>query len=303
MPDDIADLDAGVFKEILETLLEKSANCLERQWPQKYANVPNGCVIFFTRMRVTINTYNAFLWLTAQIPEDVRRKPLLFATAPIVRTFFEELIALLFIFHDLPNLLITLNMTAYTDLWCERKAAQKYYSNLPKWQVYISELDGQLASMAKKMNLTSNQANNPLKEIGRWPTPGKAVGILKKKYSTSPVIPFMEFINAWMYRTLSGESHLNLRAIQRRGLNFTPRTAKQLFGEDKFEEKLKNNWIDYHKEMTWATYTLLLAIISEIEAHFDYQMKDKANYLWTIFAAHSDMAQDFHDLRYKQLLK
>lgn len=296
-------LDAGVFKPVLETLLEKTANSLEREWHPMYRHVPNGCIIFFTRMRITINTYNTILWITADTPPNPLRKPLLFSVAPLVRTLFEELISTIFILHDVPNLLISLNMTAYTELWIERRAAQKYYDQIPKWQNYIQTLDVKLDNLAKELNLTSAQISNPIKEIGRFPTPGKTVDILKKRYTNSAAIPFMEFINTWMYRTLSGESHLNFKAIQRRGINLTPNVAKQMFGETEYKERLKENFIDYYKEMTWATFTLLLAIISEIEGHFGYQMKDKAKYLWTIFESHSDMAKDFYDLRYKQLLK
>lgn len=146
-------------------------------------------------MHITINAYNAILWLTADTPPNPLRKPLLFSVAPLVRTLFEELITLLFLLHDIPNLIISLRMTHYTELWIEREAAQKYYDKIPKWQVYIKDLDSQLDKLAKRLQLTSEQINNPKKKIGRFPTPGKAVNILKIKYPNSQVIPWESLIS------------------------------------------------------------------------------------------------------------
>lgn len=300
--DEVGHLDAKGFQTTFDTLLAKTANSLEREWPSRYSDIRNGPVIFVSRIRIAINTYNAILSLIADSPSDPLKKPLLFAVAPLVRTLFEELITLLFVLHDVPNLMITLNMTGYTEAWLEREASKKYYNKIPKWQTYIDDLDGQLNKMAQEMQLTPDQINRPVKFIGRWPTPGKAIKILKLRYPKSGVIPFMEFLTAWMYRTLSGETHLDLRAIQRRGLPFIPQAAKALFGEDNYKEKLENHRIRYHKEMTWTTFTLLLSIISEIESHFGYHMKEKAKYLWTVFGAHSEMAEEFYDWRYKRLL-
>jgi hypothetical protein len=299
---EIENIDSGIFKPTLEQLLQKTSNLLEREWPVRYRQIPNAQIIFETRMKISINTYNAILTLTATTPPDPLRKPLLFAAAPMVRTLFEELATLLFMFHDLPNIVVSYIMTGYTEIWIERREAQKHYSHIPKWQIYISELDKQLDNLAKSLNLTPEQTAHPIKYIGRWPTPGAAVRILKVRYKSSRVIPFMEFLNAWMYRTLSGESHLSFRAIHRRGINFTPKFAKQLFGDAAWESRLKSNAQEYFKDITWATFTLLLSILSEINNEFGYDMKDRLHFLWTIFVAHSDMAKDFYEMRYEALL-
>lgn len=302
MNNDTQDIDAGIFKEKLETLMVKSANMLEREWPEKYRAVPNAHVIFFTRMRITINSYNAFLALTGDIPKDYYRKPLLFAAAPLVRSIFEDLATLIFLLVDIPNLSISYTAGGYAELWFERRASEKYYGNIPKWQAYIAELDEKLDLLAKQLQLTPAQIKNPFNEKLVWPTPGrKMLNVLNARYGNSPVIPFMEFLNSWMYRTLSRDSHLNFIGMQRRGMHFTKQFAKHVLG-DKYKEILEARRIDYHKDMTWSAYTLLLSIVSEIESHFHYDMKNDIYYLWNIFVAHSEMAEDFYKLRYKTLL-
>jgi len=302
MDDEAQDLDARVFKDRLETLLIKSANMLERAWPERYKTVPNAHAIFFTRMRITINSYNAILALTADIPKDLYRKPLLFAAAPLVRSVFEDLATLIFLLVDLPNLSISYTAGGYAELWFERRASEKYYGDIPKWQIYIAELDEKMDELATQLKLTPAQAKDPFKEKLVWPTPGrKMLNVLKARYGRSQVIPFMEFLNRWMYRTLSTDSHLNFIGMQKRGMHFTKQFAKHVLG-DKYEKILEARRLDYHKNMTWSTYTLLLSIVSEIEAHFHYDMKNDIYYLWKIFVNHSEMAQDFYKLRYRDLL-
>jgi hypothetical protein len=303
MADEIQDIDAAVFKDTLERLLEEAANMLERDFPPHYQKVRHAHIIFFSRMRITINTYEAILNLTATADGNPLRKPLVFATAPLVRSLFEELATLLFMLHDIPNLMVSFECGAYTELWQERRASQKYYGKIPKWKTYIAGLDKKLEEIADEIKLTKAQRQNPIAQKLQWPTPGrKMLQIIKIRYPESPALSFMEFLNSWMYRTLSRDSHLNLVGVQRRGLYFTPRLAKQMFGEKDYKRILQERWEGYHKDMLWTTYTILLSIVSEIEAHFSYGMKVKAKYLWTIFEAHSEMAKDFYDMRYKALL-
>ena len=47
------------------------------------------------------------------------------------------------------------------------------------------------------------------------------------------------------------------------------------------------------------TFTLMLAIVSEIEGHFHFGRNQKARYLWKVFSEHSDITKDFWDTRYR----
>ena len=76
--------------------------------------------------------------------------------------------------------------------------------------------------------------------MGRWPTPGKVKDRLKKRNPVPAVITFIEYVNSWMYRYLSGQTHLSLQGIMHRGMHFFPEGAKQALGDD-WENKLESH--------------------------------------------------------------
>lgn len=299
---DIPALDFDVVKDRLGELLQASANLLEREWPARYSNIDSSKIIFFTRMRVVLNMYDTIMWISADLPKDPRRKMLVLSVSPLVRTLFEELMSLIFIFQDVSRLIPCLIMTNYTEIWIEREHAKKYHGNDSRWDNYISGLDQRLTDIGNSLNLTPDQIAKPRKFIGRWPTPGKMVDELKKQFKTSPDIPFMEYVNSWIYRSLSGDSHLNFEGLIRRGNFYAGKEAKEKFGEDKYKTVFKNSFDSYKMEMIWTTLTLLLSIVSEIDAHFHYGLKDRAKFLWVIFEQHSDLAKEFYERRYQNLL-
>jgi len=294
-------LDWQVIKEKLEELLEACANHLEREWPAKYAHIDSSRIIQFTRMRVAINAYAAIMWLVADIPEDPRRKPLVLSVAPLVRSLFEELMSLIFVFQNYEGLIQSFILTNYTEISLELEHAKKYHGDRPEWQSYINKLDQRRTNLAASLGLTSEQSSNPLKNLGRWPTPGKMINILKLRYPNSTGIEFMEFVRSWIYRTLSGDTHLNFDGLLRRGSYYAPRDLKMMFGE-KSKELHKDNFETYKMEMIWTTLTLLLSIVSETEGHFRFGLATRAEYLWRILVEHSDLAKEFFDRRYRLVL-
>ena len=124
---------------------------------------------------------------------------------------------------------------------------------------------------------------------------------LKKHHPASSAIDFIEEINAWMYRKLSGQTHLDLTGLIKRGVHFSNEQAKLKFGDD-WEAELKNNLEYYRREQIHMMWTLLLSIASEIEAHFNYDLKERAKFIWEILSEYSDIAKDFYNDRYKDLL-
>lgn len=296
-------LDFGVIKNQLEDLLEASANLLEREWPRRYANVDSGRVIFYTRMRIVINTYTSFMWLVADLPRDSRRKTLVLSTPPLVRTLFEELITLIFFFHDVPALIQSYAMTNYTELDIEIKHAKKYHKNKAEWKSYISNMEANHEQFANTLNLTSDQIKNPIRFIGRWPTPGKMIKVVKEKWKTSPDIDFMEYIHSWIYRTQSGDSHLNYQGVIRRGSFFAGKELINMLGKEEAKSKVSETFESFKMEMVWTTLTLLLSIVSEIEGHFRFGLSNRAKYLWIIFEQNSDLAKEFYKSRYKEMLQ
>lgn len=295
-------LDFEVVEKPLNELLEASANFLERDWPVRYSSLDSARVIFYTRMRLVINTYVSIMWLTADKPKDPRRNMLVLSTPPLVRTLFEELMTLIFIFHDVPALMQSYALTNYTELDLELKHAKKYHMDKAHWENYICGLETRLDELAVTLKLTSDQVTNPQKHIGRWPTPGKMIDIVKVRWRNSPDIEFMEYIRSWIYRTLSGDAHLNYYGVIRRGSFFAGKEIEAEFGQEKGRAKIKENFEAFRMEMIWTMLVLLVSIVSELEGHFRFGLSTKAKYLWKIFEDSSDLAKEFYKSRFEEKL-
>ena len=291
-----------VFQDRMEKLFQATANKLEREWDSRYRHIYDARITFFQSLRVAINTFNTIMFICADVPNDPGRRPVYaLSLAPLTRTLFEQLIAFVFLMEDIPTYIPWLFKTGYTEHRIELKHSLRYHGSDPIWQNYIKKLNRQLSLEEKSMKLTADEIRNPIKKIGRWPTPGQMLAKLRNECPSSSAIDFIEYINSWLYRELSGQTHLNVSGLINRGIHFSIDDAKMIFGED-WEEKRKEQLEIYRQKQVWIAITIMLAIVSEIEAHFRYDLNQRARYLWTILIEYSDITKDLWEHRYSTLL-
>jgi hypothetical protein len=296
------ELDYQKYGADLARLFEATANLLERDWPAKYRPIDSARVVFFQSIRIAINTFSTIMFISGDTPKDPLRKPAFaLSLAPLTRTLFEQLITFVFMIEDIPTYIPWLFKTGYTEYRIELEHCLQYHGNASEWQPYIKGLRAQIAKVEKEAQLTANEISNPRKYIGRWPTPGGMLHKLKREHTNSRAIPFIEYVNSWLYRELSGQTHLNATGVTMRGSFFDNRIAEYILGED-WEEKLKDLLLNYRAKQIYISVTLMLAIASEIEIHFNFGRNERARYLWGVFSEHSDITKDFWDTRYSTLL-
>jgi hypothetical protein len=296
------ELDYQKYGAELARLFEATATLLEREWPTKYGAIDSARVVFFQSVRIAINTFNTIMFISADTPKDPLRKPAFaLSLAPLTRTLFEQLITFVFMIEDIPNYIPWLFKTGYTEYRIELKHCLEYHGTATEWQPYINGLRAQIAKVEKESQLTAEEIADPWNTIRRWPTPGGMLRKLKSEHKTSRAIPFIEYVNSWLYRELSGQTHLNATGVTMRGSFFDNRIAEYILGED-WEEKLKDLLLNYRAKQIYISVTLMLAIASEIEIHFNFGRNEKARYLWAVFSEHSDITKDFWDTRYSTLL-
>lgn len=294
-------LNYKVVKEDLLNLFEATANSLERRWDARYANVNSARTIFTFLIRIAANTYQTIAYTCADTPEDVHRKPeFVLSVAPMVRSLFEQLIMILYLLEDIPSHIDLLFKTGYGERRSELDHVLKYHGNLADWQPYIDALKLEIAKEEKDFGISANEIKNP-SQIGKWPTPGRVKQRLEKLTPPPAIIPFIEYVNSWMYRYLSGQTHLSLKGIVDRGMFFSEDIAKQCWG-DNWQEPLESHLLRYRLTNIYSAVTLMLAICSEIEIHFTYGLNERGRYLWTFFASYTDIANDFWITRYEKAL-
>lgn len=292
------DLDYQKVKRELVTLFEATANKLEREWPERYARVDSARVIFYQSVRIAINTYNTILWICADTPKDPDRKPVYaLSLAPLTRTLFEQLVMLLFLLEDVPRYVQLLFKTGYAARRAELDHVLKYHGSLPEWQGYIDVLRKQIAVEEQEVPLTPAEIQHPESAIGKWPTPGKVPKRLRRDHPASPNIDFIEYLDSWMYRELSEQTHLEAHGLTQRGMYFSPHIARHLFG-DGWENVMNAHLERYRVKQVFTAMALMLAICSEIEAHFKYRLNQRLRYLWTLCSPSSGIIKDFWETRY-----
>jgi hypothetical protein len=159
----------------------------------------------------------------------------------------------------------------------------------------------QIAREEKELSLSAKEINNPKKEIGYWPTPGQILRKLRDHHPNSTLILFIEYVNSWLYRELSGLTHISSHGLIDNGMYFSTEIAKHLHG-DRWEEIINNHLEYYRTKHTYIAITLMLAIVTEIELHFKYGHDKTAKYLWTFFSEHSGIVKEIYDARYASLL-
>ena len=195
--------------------------------------------------------------------------------------------------------------TGYTERFLEVTHCQKYYGTSAEWKKYIDAQKTQMKVEETEFQLSATEITHPESTIGRWPTPGKAVKKIRSKNPSSPVLPFVEFMNSWIYSDLSGLTHLNSPGFIQRSVPFLHPDVEQIIcnatGEETEETKAKH-WKEYRMKHLLMSIGLMLALMSEFEMHFQYGFKDRIKLLWGIFNAQDDRIKEIYNRRYSLLL-
>lgn len=214
---------------------------------------------------------------------------------------FEQLVKLVFLLEDVTAFVPWLFKTGYTEIRLELEHCQTYHGQKKNWKKYITGLKKKIAHAQVTYQLSSREIKNPLDAIGRGPTPGGFYRVLKRNRPKSTALDFIQYIKSWLYRELSGQAHLNVLELATRGVLFSTDDAKIKFGP-KWEEKRKAHLEDYRQDQIFLAISLMVAMSTELEAHFRYGKREDIKYLWTVLNEYSDITKDLWDSRYSTLL-
>jgi len=294
------ELPYGAIQEQFTTLLRFVSNKLERE--PRYLNVDSSPQLFLQEFRNAYNTFHVIFFLCADTPKDPHRlKRFALSVSPLTRTLFEQLILFVFLLEDVPAFVPWLFKTGYTETRIELEHCKKYHGKKANWRKYMASLKKKVAHAEATYHLSAREIKSPVENIGRGPTPGLLLRVLRKNRPKSTAIPFMEYVLSWLYRELSGQSHLNVLELAKRGVLFSTDDAKQKFGA-KWEEKREEHLEEYRQNQIFLCITIMLAMCTELEAHFRYGKRDDIRFLWTVLNEYSDMTKDLWDTRYSALL-
>lgn len=149
-----------------------------------------------------------------------------------------------FLLEDIPAFVPWLFKTGYTEYRFELDHCKQYHGQKKHWRKYIADLTKKISHLETAHQLTKREVKNPKDNIGRGPTPGGLLFVLRNNRPRAKVIPFMEYVLSWLYRELSGQSHLNVLELGSRGVLLSTEDAKYRFGAE--WEKKRHSLVSNH---------------------------------------------------------
>lgn len=288
-------LDYSVIGEPLNNLLKAVGNKLTREWPSKYANVAGGSALFVVHVRVARLTYLSALYLGGDKPPDPFRLPEFCSTLPLLnRSLVDSLLTIMFILEDVPQRIAWFYEADWRELRLELDRLNSQYGALPEFRKFLTDLAGHCDAGITLLNLTPQQAAQPAK-LRSWPNPGALPNHRISPKSSLPASrAFMKFVNDYYYIDLSQQAHLGAFGMMKRAgfvLDATPDSP---------------NIDSLHRKNRYAqlgqTVAFVLALASEIEAHFQFGLKEQAKYVWAVASPSIFVVEELYLKRYQDLL-
>lgn len=160
------------------------------------------------------------------------------------------------------------------------------YSNVPDWTESLNGMAATNDWLRGLAKATPGEIANP-KLIPWWPNPGK----MPRMMSDPTRQAFLQRLNDWFYKELSGKGHLSL-------IGFASGPAHLLLPEGTDMDLVHK----YRSNSVFTTVTLLMVLMSEIEVEFKFGLADQLKYLWTIVSAYWGEAKELYDARYAAAL-
>jgi hypothetical protein len=288
-------LDASVITEPLDSMLAALGYKVEREWPASLSNIQGAKTLFLLTLRIAEVTYLSIRFLSADKPPDPNRKlEYCLSVPPLNRAILDNLFTIIFVLEDLPARCVWYHKAAWREQYLELERYKAEYGHLAGWQEWLSRLTALSDSGVTMFGLSAQEIAQP-STIVRWPNAGAMV-----TYSLSPTAPippsraYMKYLNDWFYADLSQQAHLGGTGLMKRA---SPLIRER--NDPERERALAKN------KYTWMgqSFALMLAISSEMEAHFHFGLRERINYLWSVTGSAIPVAKEIHERRYAELLK
>ncbi len=263
--DEPKSLDFTVIGEPLNKLLVAVGNKLEREWPQRYRNVTGARELFVMHLRTAHTTYLSALYLCGDIPPDHRRKAEFSVCLPVLnRALLDSLFAILFILEDLPNRCEWFWESDWRELRLELDRYLAEYGNLPEWRSWLAQLTEHCNRGIAHAKLSPTQTADPSK-LRSWLNVGAMLN-----FGVSPNVPLPP-----------------------------PRAFMKYLNDPETEALLKRNKYGHIGQKV----ALVLALASEIEAHFNFGLRQEALFVWGVAVPNIVVVEEMYRKRYRELLQ
>jgi hypothetical protein len=221
----------------------------------------------------------------------------------------------LFILEDVPSRCVWFRESDWRESRLELEKYIAEYGELPEWEKYLQGLSLACDMGLTLTNLSAAQTANP-RALRSWPNPGAMVSYgISPNTPLPPVSAFMKYLNDFFYVDLSQQAKLGGTGMPKRGashksplehdVSFPPQNKRdKIFLLD--EIRSLPGTAAQIKKYTYAqvgqAVALILALASEIEAHFNFGLRQDALAVWNIALPVIVVVKEVYEKRYRTLL-
>lgn len=289
-------LDFAVIQQPLDSLLLAIENKIEREWPTHLRNIQGAQKLFWLTLKTANITYRSIRFLCADKPPDPSRKlEYCISVSPLNRTILDNLFTLLFVLEDLQARCQWFFKADWRETRIELNRYRSEYGSVPEWQGWLAKVAEHSDTGIRILSLSAAEVAQP-SSIPGWPNPGAMVNYnLSPKSPIPPNRAFLKYLNDWFYADMSQQAHLGGSGLAKRAGYFLYDSSNEV----ERERHLRN----YKYAQVGQTVALVLALTSELEAHFHFGLRERALYVWGLVAPVIVVAQELYDKRYSELLK
>jgi len=286
----LPELPWGSFGPELRLILEATFNKLDREWPAKWEALGGAAAVLESFGRIVHNTFHTIVVLSFDEPKHPLTAEDSLSVPPITRTLLDILFSTVFLLDDLPNRSVQYFRGGWRENTEEFQRIVATYGEDQDWADWIASFQVYLDKSAKIYGITAAERAAPQK-LPYWPIPSR---ILKDPTLSADRRELLRHLYDWYYKHLSAESHLSPSGLAMRAGALLPRQDQDV-----------RDWrlAKQRSDQVTAASLIALAFASEIDLAFEYGLRARLNYVWTLLAEHVGMARELYDPWYKNRLQ
>jgi hypothetical protein len=291
-------LDFELLREDVDSLIRSLVHKVDREFPKQLSHLSGLKEYLLACLLWGENTYRAIRFIAAQAPPDSNRRwSYMLCIPPLNRTILDAIFNLVYLFDDVETRFNWFKKAGWREQFEDRDRYISEYSRFSEWEEYLKTLEKSLADATSLCGITPEERTSP-RSIDKWPNPGGMPTFRVKQSQASPGLEFLQYLNDWFYREASQVSHLSFFGFRRiRAVvlkEMLPENLKEVMDADGAERLRSIN--------VGRTLTLILALCSEVEGQFHFELGERLKYAWVLLANHVPETKEIYDKRYAGLL-
>jgi hypothetical protein len=205
---------------------------------------------------VSRGTWESIRFLCFEQPKNGWRPEFVYSVPPLARTLLDSLFNIIFMF-DKPSINVRWFLVGgWVDQNRAYKRFRQRYGSEPDWRPWFDLCAADIKQTEDLLvEITDAERRSPDRPVlGYWPNPGR-MGGRESPMQDAARTRFLEYVNDWFYKRLSGDSHLSLTGLLNRGGYRRPLAA----GVDPAELHMQTK-----SHFVLTALTIYVALLSEV---------------------------------------